>query len=102
MHFVVIMLFFFFVPIMFGYRVFLFTLPAKIKSRVRLQITNKDTIFFLSFFIAIAIIIYTMLVSVGADVGNPRHRAPTELLIFFVVALGIHFWINLRKNLNER
>ncbi len=102
MHFVVIMLFFFFVPIMFGYPVFLFTLPAKIKSRVRLQITNKDTIFFLSFFIAIAIIIYTMLVSVGADVGNPRHRAPTELLIFFVVALGIHFWINLRKNLNER
>ena len=101
LHFVVIMLFFFFVPIVFGYRVFLFTLPAKIKSGVRLKITNKDTIFFLSFFIAIATIIYTMLVSVAADVGNPRHRAPTELLIFFVVALGIHFWINLRKSLSE-
>ena len=101
-HFGVILLFFFIVSILLGCGLFLFNLPAESRERFRSQIADNADLFLLSFLIPISIIVYTMLVSIAVDVGNPRHRMTTELLIFFVVALGIHFWINLRKNLNEK
>ncbi|NIR53131.1 hypothetical protein GWO43_31210 [candidate division KSB1 bacterium] len=97
-HFVAITLFFILVPLLVGCRFFLGTLPTQIKERRRFQMAN-DTIFLFGFLVAVTIIVYTMLVSVGVEVGNPRHRAPTDLLISFTIVLGIHFWIQMRKSL---
>ncbi len=98
-HFAVILLFFFIVSILLGCGVFLFNLPAESREKFRSQIADNADLFLLSFLIPISIIVYTMLLSIAVDVGNPRHRASTDLFIFFTIALGIHFWINLRKNL---
>lgn len=101
-HFGVILLFFFIVSILLGCGLLLFNLPAESRERFRSQIADNADLFLLSFLIPISIIVYTMLVSIAVDVGNPRHRTPTDLFIFFTIALGIHFLINLRENLNER
>ena len=98
-HFGVILLFFLIVSILLGCGLLLFNLSAESRERLRSQIADHADLFLLSFLIPISIIVYTMLLSIAVDVGNPRHRAPTDLFIFFTIALGIHCWINLRKNL---
>ena len=98
-HFAVILLFFFIISILLGCGLLLFNLPAESREKFRSQIADNADLFLLSFLIPISIIVYTMLLSIAVDVGNPRHRAPTDLFIFFTIAFGIHFLINLRKNL---
>ena len=100
-HFGVILLFFFIAAILLGYGLLLFNLPAESREKFGPQIADNADLFLLSFLIPISIIVYTMLLSIAVDVGNPRHRTPTDLFIFFTIALGIHFLINLRKNLNK-
>ncbi|MCZ6673739.1 MAG: hypothetical protein O7C75_12475 [Verrucomicrobia bacterium] len=101
-HFVVMVLFFSIVPILLGSGLFLFKLPVSLREKFRSRMAMNTPLFLLSSLLAFAIIGYTMLISVAADVGNPRHRVPTDLLIFFVIALGIHCWLHLRDNLLEK
>ncbi|MGE5357937.1 MAG: hypothetical protein ACM3NQ_02900 [Bacteroidales bacterium] len=46
----------------------------------------------LAYLLAIGIVFYTMLLSCFLDIGEPRQRRPTELLIVFVCVLGAHLW----------
>jgi len=49
------------------------------------------------FLLPLAIIFYTALTSTMFEVGNPRYRTPTDLLILFVLVLGIHLFAQVRK-----
>jgi hypothetical protein len=89
-HFAVITVFFAVTLLIFSLFVFTWRFPIEIKS----QISNLIKPFhhlFLPFFIAISIIIYTMLISTMIEVGNPRYRTPTDLLIFFALTIGVYF-----------
>lgn len=45
--------------------------------------------------IPLVVIVYTMLVSIMFEAGHQRYRAPTDLLIFFFTAFGIHLLVHL-------
>jgi hypothetical protein len=53
------------------------------------------------FLLPLAIITYTSLTSTMFEVGNPRYRTPTDLLIFYTLVLGIHFFAQVRKRVTS-
>ena len=46
----------------------------------------------LAFVLAGAIVFYTMLLSTFLDIGDPRQRRPTDVLVVFLCILGAHVW----------
>ena len=42
--------------------------------------------------LALTIVAYTMAISCLIDIGEPRQRKPTDLLILFLCVLGVHLW----------
>lgn len=42
--------------------------------------------------LALTIILYTMVVSCFIEVGNPRYRVPTDLLILLTTIIGVRAW----------
>ena len=46
---------------------------------------------------ALATIFYTMIVSCAVEIGTPRYRGPTDLLILFVTVLGLSFGSRLQR-----
>ena len=46
----------------------------------------------LAFALAGAIVFYTMLLSNFLDIGDPRQRRPTDVLVVFLCVLGGHVW----------
>jgi hypothetical protein len=42
--------------------------------------------------LALAIVAYTMAISCVIDIGEPRQRKPTDLLILFLCVMGLHLW----------
>jgi hypothetical protein len=42
--------------------------------------------------LALAIVAYTMAISCLIDIGEPRQRKPTDLLIVFLCVIGLHLW----------
>ena len=45
-----------------------------------------------SYLLAAFLVFYTMAITCLIDIGEPRQRRPTDLLILFMGALGIHVW----------
>ena len=41
------------------------------------------------------IVVYTAAISCFIDVGDPRHRVPTDVIIVFMLFLGTHLWSRL-------
>lgn len=39
--------------------------------------------------VALTIVLYTMVISTVCEIGSPRYRTPTDLLILFSIAVGI-------------
>jgi len=54
-----------------------------------LRITEFQTF---SYVIAFAICLYTVIISCTVDVGDPRQRIPIDMLVVFLVFLGLHIW----------
>ena len=96
----VTVLFFCSAAILLGYGSVLATVPTAPRGRLTSLITSKGSLFLVSFLVPVAIVIYTMLISIAVNVGNPRHRASTDLLILFTIALGMHFLLHLRERLS--
>ena len=91
-HFIVISIFFLVVFLLANLILVKWFLPYEIRRRV----FPKDegvAVMLPSFIISISIIIYTMLVSTMFEAGHQRYRTPTDLLIFYIVILGIHYLI---------
>lgn len=44
-----------------------------------------------------AIVIYTMLLSCFLDIGEPRQRRPTDVLLVFMCFIGAHVWMRMRR-----
>jgi hypothetical protein len=49
--------------------------------------------------LALAAVLYTAVVSTVVEVGSPRYRAPTELVIWFSTLLGFTVWIRSARRL---
>jgi hypothetical protein len=45
-----------------------------------------------SYLVAGFLVLYTMVVTCLIDIGEPRQRRPTDLLIVFMCVLGVHVW----------
>jgi hypothetical protein len=46
----------------------------------------------LAYFLSLAIVVYTIVISAMADEGNPRYRSPADPLLLMNTALGVGFW----------
>jgi len=46
----------------------------------------------LAYFLSLAIVIYTIVISAMADEGNPRYRSPADPLLLMNTVLGVSFW----------
>ena len=53
----------------------------------------------IAWIIPAAIVVYTMLLSCFIDIGDPRQRRPTDVLVIFLCVLGAHVW---RQSLHAR
>lgn len=89
-HFAVVALFFSVSVLIFSLLAIVRRLPLEIRSRVS-HLTAPFRHLFLPFFISISIIVYTMLISTMVEVGSPRYRTPTDVLMFFALAIGVYF-----------
>jgi hypothetical protein len=67
-------------------------------SRIRTGLSGMEH-YLPVFLLPLTIIFYTALVSSMVEVGNPRYRIPTDLLIFFVIITGAHFTVRFRAAL---
>jgi hypothetical protein len=45
-----------------------------------------------AYLLAGSIVIYTMLITCAIDIGDPRQRRPTDVLVVFMCFLGAHVW----------
>lgn len=89
-HFAVITVFFAVTILIFSLLAFTWRFPVEIKDLIS-NLIKPFRHLFPPFFIAISIIIYTMLISTMIEVGNPRYRTPTDLLMFFALTIGVYF-----------
>jgi hypothetical protein len=48
-----------------------------------------------------AIVLYTMLLSCFLDIGEPRQRRPTDVLLLFMCFIGAHVWARIRKDVTS-
>ena len=51
-----------------------------------------------AYLLSAAIVIYTMLLSCFLDIGEPRQRRPTDVLLLFMCFAAAHLWIRLRRS----
>jgi hypothetical protein len=59
---------------------------------LRILVTTPQQI--VTYYLALTLVVYTMLVSCFVQTGDPRYRIPTDPIIIFLVFLGGHIWIN--------
>ena len=50
------------------------------------------------YLLAGAIFLYTLLLSCFLDIGEPRQRRPTDVLLLFMCFVGMHLWVRLRRS----
>jgi hypothetical protein len=73
-------------------RVFASSRPVALLEATRCQM--------LAYYLALTLVVYTMLVSCLVQTGDPRFRMPTEPLIMVLIFLGTHIWINSVRRLS--
>jgi hypothetical protein len=54
-----------------------------------------------AFVLAVAIVLYTMLISIAIDIGDPRYRVPTDPLILLCAVLGTCMWSAERASVSK-
>lgn len=95
-HFTVVAAFFLVVSLLVSFGLFMWLLPIGLRKQVLPADVSSGGLPAL-FLLPIAIILYTSLTSTMFEVGNPRYRTPTDLLMFFTLVLGIHFFALVRR-----
>lgn len=65
---------------------------ANVRSRLR-----ASPLLVFAYGLAGAIVLYTMLLSCLLDIGEPRQRRPTDVLLVLMCFLGARLWANLRR-----
>jgi hypothetical protein len=89
-HFAVVMLFFLQMSVALG--------AAALSQTTSLSKTTSGVVSGLmttpgvAYLLCAAIVIYTMLLSCFLDIGEPRQRRPTDMLIVFMCFVGAHLW----------
>jgi hypothetical protein len=97
-HFIVVGIFFFIT--MFYSNFFVFLKLFSQKSQTFLLPKKFYKKYFLSFLaIPLFIVFYTMLITSIVDIGDPRQRAPVDLYIFFLVVLGMDYFVNINNQI---
>ena len=92
----VAILFAFFSSLLLGHAAFATTLRRVSRERLAAALGPKAGLFVVAALVAIGLVIYTMAISIAVNVGNPRHRGPTDPFVFLVIVLGVHLWVRLR------
>jgi hypothetical protein len=95
-HFTVVAVFFVVVSLLASFGLLMWLLPTGLRRQVLPPDASSGGLPAL-FLLPLAIILYTSLTSTLFEVGNPRYRTPTDLLMFFTLVLGIHFFVQVRK-----
>jgi len=62
------------------------------RDRALVPWTSASAAQALSYVLAGAIVFYTMILSCFLDIGDPRQRRPTDVLVVFMCVLGAHVW----------
>ena len=65
---------------------------AGVRDRALAPWSGADGAQVRAYAIAGAIVLYTMLLSCFLDIGDPRQRRPTDVLVVFLCVLGLHMW----------
>jgi hypothetical protein len=89
-HFVIIAVFFCTTTLIFSLLVLTRIFQKELKDNI-LALAKPYNSLILPFFTSITVIAYSMLITVAFEVGNPRHRTPTDILIFFSTTIGLYF-----------
>ncbi len=97
-HFLVVIVFLAVVLILAAYRIMLWALPQRAGDRLRADLSGHY-LHLAAFLLPLSFIVYTMLISTVFEMGNPRYRLPTELMIFFTAVSGMKLWQRLRGEL---
>jgi hypothetical protein len=50
-----------------------------------------------AYLLSAVIVIYTMLINCFLDIGEPRQRRPTDVLLVFMCFVAAHLWVRLRR-----
>ncbi len=88
-HFVTVFAFFVILFITFGIAFILWRFPFEARDSLY-RLIKPYRGWLLPFLISVSIIFYTMLISTMMDVGNPRFRTSTDLLMFLVIVVGAY------------
>lgn len=90
-HFSVTTLFFLVTILIFGLLITIWRVPIEIKKSI-VNLLDPFSPLLIPFIISLSIIFYTMIISTMIEVGNPRYRTPTDLLMFFALSIGLYFF----------
>ncbi len=85
---------FFFAQVMVFAGVGLFELSARVfrGTARRAPASGATAMQIWAYVLAGAIVVYTMLLTCFIDIGDPRQRRPTDVLVVFLCFLGAHLW----------
>jgi hypothetical protein len=89
LHMVVLAVFFLQVTVAIGIAALELKTTAKTTSGVVLAVLSPAVV---AYVLAGAIFLYTLLLSCVFDIGEPRQRRPTDVLILFMCVLGLQLW----------
>jgi high-affinity Fe2+/Pb2+ permease len=77
------------VALMMSVGVFLRAMPARVPAPSHMSV---------AYLLAAGIVIYTMLLSCFLDIGEPRQRRPTDVLILFMCFAAAHLRFGQRRD----
>jgi len=77
------------VALMMSVGVFLRAMPARVPAPPHMSV---------AYLLAAGIVIYTMLLSCFLDIGEPRQRRPTDVLLLLMCFAAAHLWNRLRQS----
>jgi hypothetical protein len=70
----------------------LITTPGGVSGSADKRLPGSFALPAAAYLLAAAIVIYTMLLSCFFDIGEPRQRRPTDILLLFMCFVGVQLW----------
>jgi len=98
-HFAVVAALILVLTLLFSIFIIIQNLPVKLRKRLQPEIEQPEIVI-LAFLIPLTIVLYTMFISSMVDVGNPRHRTPSDLFVFFIIILGFQLLYKFRSQIS--
>jgi hypothetical protein len=96
-HFFILGVFVLELVVLIGVATYMMSCRRPVGQNDKLLIDTLEQISYQSVWYSLSalVIIYTVLISCLFDVGVPRYRVPTDILIIFMSFLGLHLWLRL-------